>query len=409
MTIVVSNKTRIHFQLAGERGAFVILQHGLFGSAQDWHDCGYVEALQRDFRLILPDARGHGRSDRPEDKAAYSRSQFSADLVTILDSLDIRNAHFVGYSLGALIGFDLAIRYPERVRLIVLGGEAPVVTEESRAHWRGLAERARSGSAAALIEAERAAERLAGRLPLDEETEREAALSMLEAMAEWEVSEEQRLRVRSPITILAGENDPAAKRTQSAARNVQRARFTSFSGFTHRGLFEEKTTLLAAILQFIKVNRRPQDGESSRDRQRSGGSADPEPGPAAGAEQAREADVPVEADPPDTPAGGEGVTPDRPASEGRGEASAAGATEKAEPGERGAPPEESAAPAPDREKADPSPAGAPEPIEPEPAAPTPAGENGAVVPEDAGVPESGNSDSREPGAPPADGGETSDP
>jgi pimeloyl-ACP methyl ester carboxylesterase len=61
---------RIHSQVEGE-GCPLVLQHGFSESVVDWYESGYVDALSRDYRLILIDARGHGTSDKPHDPDAY--------------------------------------------------------------------------------------------------------------------------------------------------------------------------------------------------------------------------------------------------------------------------------------------------------------------------------------------------
>jgi len=68
MTMVVSRKQRIFFRYEGERGAFLLLHHDLLGSHEDWYAAGYVEQLAKEFRVVVPDARGHGRSDKPGEK-----------------------------------------------------------------------------------------------------------------------------------------------------------------------------------------------------------------------------------------------------------------------------------------------------------------------------------------------------
>jgi pimeloyl-ACP methyl ester carboxylesterase len=259
MTIVVSHRHRIHFVVEGERGAFLILHHGLFGSHRDWFRAGYVEALCNDFRLIIPDARGHGRSESPAGAEDFRLTQLSDDLVAVMNELDIRNAHFVGYSLGALVGCDLILRYPERVRLIMAGGEAPVVTEEARAEWSAwsAAIQARGFAPWALEQSQGG--RLVGVSHLEPERQ-EGALTMLRAMANWDAASAEQYQVSSPITLFAGANDPACERVQTTARKFQRARFTVFSGHSHRSLFDQKETLLDGMLRFIKITRRPTEG-----------------------------------------------------------------------------------------------------------------------------------------------------
>jgi pimeloyl-ACP methyl ester carboxylesterase len=76
-------------------------------------------------RLILIDARGHGASDKPHDPDAYELNRRVADVVAVLDALDIAKALFWGYSMGGWIGFGIAKYAKERVRALVIGGQQP--------------------------------------------------------------------------------------------------------------------------------------------------------------------------------------------------------------------------------------------------------------------------------------------
>jgi len=57
-----NTRLRIHYRIEGE-GPTLVLQHGFLQSIEDWYECGYVDAFRSDYRLVLVDARGHGRSD----------------------------------------------------------------------------------------------------------------------------------------------------------------------------------------------------------------------------------------------------------------------------------------------------------------------------------------------------------
>src|SRR5260370_38821394 len=90
-----NGNVRIHYQVEGE-GPALVLQHGFTESVTDWYEAGYVEALRPDYRLILIDARGHGASDKPRDPDAYVLNRRVADVVAVLDALDIAKALFWG-------------------------------------------------------------------------------------------------------------------------------------------------------------------------------------------------------------------------------------------------------------------------------------------------------------------------
>ena len=115
---------RIHYETEGT-GPAVVLHHGTMGSGPDWLDLGYVDALRDRHKVILIDARGHGRSDKPHDPAAYDLSLRAADVVAVLDDLGVPGASFLGYSMGGWIGFGLAKHFPQRIDAFIIGGAHP--------------------------------------------------------------------------------------------------------------------------------------------------------------------------------------------------------------------------------------------------------------------------------------------
>ena len=124
MSMIVSGGIRIFFKLEGERGPFLFLHHGLFGSHRDWYEWGFVKGLAREFRLVIPDARGHGRSDKPHEPEAYGR-RMADDVVAVLDDLSIEKAHVSGYSMGGGTTLGVGRGAPERVHSLIVGGAGP--------------------------------------------------------------------------------------------------------------------------------------------------------------------------------------------------------------------------------------------------------------------------------------------
>lgn len=115
---------QIHYEVAG-KGDPVLLVHGMFLNWKTWRDYGFVETMKDEYRLIMVDVRGHGRSDKPHDPKLYEELLLVADLAAVLDDLDVAKAHYLGYSMGGWIGFAAAKYAPDRFRSFILGGWHP--------------------------------------------------------------------------------------------------------------------------------------------------------------------------------------------------------------------------------------------------------------------------------------------
>lgn len=107
-----ANGVKIRYVDVG-RGDPIVLLHGGTSNLESWVAAGVVENLQKDFRVIAFDARGHGKSDKPRDPAAYGRQQ-ALDVVRLLDHLKVKRAHIVGFSLGGSTVAQLLTLHPER-------------------------------------------------------------------------------------------------------------------------------------------------------------------------------------------------------------------------------------------------------------------------------------------------------
>jgi pimeloyl-ACP methyl ester carboxylesterase len=107
-------------------GEPLVLLHGITESHESWHEAGYVEQfLRRERRLILVDCRGHGRSGKPHDPAAYSGRRRAADIVAVLDHAGIRRAALMGHSMGGVIALATAVYHPDRVSALIVNGAHP--------------------------------------------------------------------------------------------------------------------------------------------------------------------------------------------------------------------------------------------------------------------------------------------
>jgi pimeloyl-ACP methyl ester carboxylesterase len=117
-----SRGVRIHYEDHGD-DAPVVLVHGFGTDARaHWDESGLIRFLAARYRVVAPDARGHGRSDKPHSRDHYGMHNMCGDIVGLLAHLGIRRTLLVGYSMGSRICLELLYDYPDYFRAAVLGG-----------------------------------------------------------------------------------------------------------------------------------------------------------------------------------------------------------------------------------------------------------------------------------------------
>ena len=108
---------KLHFATAGPKdGAPVVLQHGWPQHWWMWRDL-IGPLADAGHRVIAPDLRGHGWSDKP--KADYRKDVLMRDLLGLLDQLGVERTNWVGHDWGAYCGFLASLRHPERIEKFV--------------------------------------------------------------------------------------------------------------------------------------------------------------------------------------------------------------------------------------------------------------------------------------------------
>ena len=106
------------YRLEGPADAPVVtLAHPLGATLEMWD--AQAAALLPRYRVLRYDIRGHGGSEVPP--GPYTLEQMAGDLLALLDALGIRETHFVGLSMGGLIGMTAVLAFPDRIRRLVLG------------------------------------------------------------------------------------------------------------------------------------------------------------------------------------------------------------------------------------------------------------------------------------------------
>lgn len=231
---------RIHYESEGNGSGLPLVGHsGVMTTIGIWYESGYVDALKADYRLILLDPRGHGDSDKPHDADAYGPAPTVADVLAVLDAVGLERAHYLGYSWGGRVGFDLGVQAPHRVLSLTLGGMHPFA-RDSQQEVQQFTQRAallrQEGMAGFIAAAERTTEpmppeRRARWLAQDGQ----AVAAYYEAQRVVPSLEAELPAVQVPTLVFCGEKDPAHAGAERAAALMPQATFLSLPGLDHLG------------------------------------------------------------------------------------------------------------------------------------------------------------------------------
>jgi N-formylmaleamate deformylase len=133
---VVANGIKIHYWRTGGDKPPVVLSHGITDNGLCW--TRVAQALEGEYDVIMPDARGHGFSDAPA--GGYSSEDHAADLAGLIRALGLEEARplLMGHSMGAATTAAMAASYPELVRCVILEDppwwtDATAISPEERA------------------------------------------------------------------------------------------------------------------------------------------------------------------------------------------------------------------------------------------------------------------------------------
>lgn len=265
MPFAKNNGINIHYELEGEpRAPLLVMQHGLASSLETWRDSGYVARLAPDYSLILVNARGHGKSDKPHDPAFYSPQAFTGDILAVLDALKIKKTGYMGYSMGGSIGFHGIARYAlSRFNCLILGGMSPyrtgVESRETQSRFNAFQMAAEQGMEAYISALEKKdgfkyhpdyRARLLANDPV-------ALFAAVQSLAAWPGADDILAKINVPCLIFAGEADGFCARAKKGAAAMPDARFVSFPGLNHVQTSRTSELVLPHVKKFLaEVNKK---------------------------------------------------------------------------------------------------------------------------------------------------------
>lgn len=118
MPFATVNGLRLYYELHGDGGEPLVFVHGFTGDSTDWQH--QIDAFAGDYRVLVFDNRGHGRSEAPEDREAYTIDLMMDDALQLVAHVGLSQYHLVGHSMGGAIAQEIALRSPKSVLSLTL-------------------------------------------------------------------------------------------------------------------------------------------------------------------------------------------------------------------------------------------------------------------------------------------------
>lgn len=230
MPMAQGNGLSINYHDTGGDGTPVVFVHGFPLDGRSWEP--QLEALEETRRAIVPDLRGFGGSDVPDDRSAYSVDSFADDVRVALDDAGVDKAIVCGLSMGGYVTFAFARKYPEVVVGLVLADtraepDPPEAKEKRTAQQKQVSEEGPGGLIDVLPGALTSAKSRSRNPDLEPQLKKlmdnpaAGFIGALEAMKQRPDSSSDLAGIDVPTLIIVGEDDaltpPDAARTMHEA------------------------------------------------------------------------------------------------------------------------------------------------------------------------------------------------
>lgn len=237
-----SDGVRLHYEVHGpERGSPLVVVHGFASDYRlNWVGTRWQEALTTaGFRIFGLDCRGHGHSDKPHDRAAYGIEIMAGDIARLLDHVSVVSAGYLGYSMGARIGLQVVLDFPQRVHRAVLGG---IGTSGAIASAGAIAESFLRGEPTDDPIAQ-SFYRFASARPTNDLKALAACITGLQPKTDTE----RLSAIKTPILVVVGDRDELAPDAPELVELIPSSRLVVVSGRDHMGAVPAREFKQAAI------------------------------------------------------------------------------------------------------------------------------------------------------------------
>lgn len=258
------DRVKIYYEEHGS-GTPLVLAYGIGGNADLW-DVN-TPALAKHHRVILWEPRGHARSDSPEDPARYSFARWTLDLKCVLDHLGIRKAHVGGLSLGAGITTRFTLRFPARVRSLLVTNSSsaaglPLSVDNIVMRARSIEVTLAQGMDAMAEFAMATNPNVTARLAIDPDAKAEfyayyrrltpiGYANSLRALLAMDHITSELSKIRVPVLLIGGDRDPSLEPMTVMHKKIKGSRLVVLSPASHFANRDQPDAWNRAALDFL--------------------------------------------------------------------------------------------------------------------------------------------------------------
>jgi len=250
------NGIETNYEIHGKEGApWLTFSHSLACSLRMWD--GQIAAFKDRWHILVYDTRGHGASEAPP--GPYTLDMLAEDLRQLFEELQIKKTHFVGLSMGGMIGQVLTLTDPGLFDRVVLADTGHAQTPETRKQWQERIQTAESKGMQPLVQPTierwftaafrdqpvvKKIAKLIGDTPVPGYVGCCHAISNLNTTARLK-------EIKRPVLAIAGEQDSAAAGTRYIGENVPGAKLVMLQNAAHIANIEQEEAFNRALREFL--------------------------------------------------------------------------------------------------------------------------------------------------------------